>query len=567
MPEGKALKVLPPELPKEYREFVACTRDTLEVPPGPLTWARIPGVPDSLKPTATFEHGENGAVKVTISAAGLSLQVDISVSKHGNLKADTSSWPTDTPFIGDQLKDLAKGVSSWVDDLNADFRKNNKKIGGLSTVNGRLTGSKVALDAKVAMVEAPGGDQFASARQAEPPPLDPAAESRWWAQQEPGYVKPEAVRRTFPRPAAVGVGLGIVITVVSTAGLLLAGTPPGGAGTFVLPPIGAPVAITGSLATTDLDFEIVRDISSGLNLTVPRNGGLVRGSAQVKYEARGSSGATFTNTSDLDVMAVLDLHDKQVYGIARHHATGEAPGQPAQTREISPLIIGLKVDPATGKLSGAFQGKGFSYPVTGSADGALTSTELGNMSLGAFDPTPLSRTDATEKILENYFRLFANEGNQISGVGLLRVNQAFDTDAFGAGCTFEAIRAATVTGIFDLETGTVNGTAQVVAWGNKSDPCTFDTGVAAEEAPVTGTVDRSTGKAHLSIDASKNVLGSFAVNAVFDESLFSAPGQQVASDKTVPVTGLAIGLALTLGSLGLGLFLGKPEPALPPPPA
>jgi len=562
VPEGKALKVLPPELPKEYREFVACTRDTLEVPPGPLTWAKIPGVPDALKPTATFEPGAKGGVKVTISAAGLSLQVDISVSKHGNLKADTSSWPTDTPFIGDQLKDLAKGVDKWVDDLNADFRKNNKKLGGLSVVNGKLTGSKVTLDAKVAMADAMGGDTALGSYRTESASVMPSLQlpgdfaeyrrKRWealWSRRDD----------LFPAYSRVGIGAGIIITGVSTAFLLFGGTPPNGAGTYVLPPIGDPVTITGTLATTDLDFEVLNDISSELTMTFPDGGGLIDGSAQVVYEGRSSSGATFTNTSDLEFVGALSFPWRDVYGIAIHHSTAEAQGQ-SQSRELSPLFLSLTYDPATGSLTGGFQGVGFSYPATGTTTDQVSSADSGNVSRnGTFDPTALDRTDATETVLENSWRLFLNDENQVSGFGMLRVQQAFDSDAFGADCTFEAIRAAALAGIYDSDTGAMTGTAKMLAWGNKSDSCTFDTGVAAEDAAVTGNFKVDSGNLDLVINASETVAGPFNVNASFDLASLAAPGQVGGSDQTLPIAGIAVGTGLTLTSLGLGLFMKRPE--------
>ncbi|MDP9467895.1 MAG: hypothetical protein M3P32_04035 [Chloroflexota bacterium] len=564
MPDGKALKVLPPELPKEYREFVACTRDTLEVPPGPLTWAKIPGVPDSLKPTATFSRGEGGAVKVTISAVGMSLEVDISVTKRGNLKADTSTWPFDTPFLGDQLKDLAKGIDTWIDDLNADFRNNNKKLGSLSVVNGKLTGSKVALDARVAMSDPFGGDQF---------------DADWLAQVDQGIGPPigrvsrPTARRNFwwgadeeRRGPLVGAGAGIVLTAASGA-LLLFGGQPSGAGTLTLtlPPVGDPVTITGTLATTDLDFEVLNDVSSELSLTFPDNGGVVDGGAQVVYEARSSSGAAFTNTSDLQVWAFWDAFAEKLDGIARHTATGEAGGQ-TQTRELSPLFVRLSYDPATGTLSGGFQGLGFSYPVTGTTTDQVSDDDPGNVSRnGTFDASVLDRTDTTETVLENGWRLVVNEGNEISGIGLLRVNQAFDGDTFGADCIFEAMRMATLEGVYDPATGAVTGTSQVVAWGEKSETCTFETGVAAEDATVTGTFDTDSGDLDFVISASGTVQGPFNISASFDLARLVSPGPEAVRDTTLPLAGVAIGVGLTVASIGLGLFMGKREPAPPPP--
>ena len=653
MPEGKALKVLPPELPKEYREFVACTRDTLEVPPGPLTWAKLPGVPDSLKPKATFEPGEKGAVKVTISAAGLALQVDISVSKHGNLKADTSSWPTDTPFIGDQLKDLAKGVSSWVDDLNADFRKNNKKLGGISVVDGKLTGSKVTLDARTAMADTYGGDQFAASPDQSAssgtgvqlpwpddatiarlgrggPSQDPgtgvqlpwpddatiARLGRGGPSQDPGsgpnvspwpehpsfaagdpiaalpsagaqHLPPKqgrswlgqavgdtivpdwstATARAFPRPAAVGAGVGILITGISTAILISGGTTPTGGGPFVLPPIGEPVTITGTLATTDLDFEVVSDIGNEMRITFADTGGLVDGSAQVIYEARSSSGATFTNTSDLTGwVAAYDPTTGRFFGAATHQATGEAQGQ-TQTRELSPLLLDMAADRATGSLSGRFQGVGFSYPVSGSTSAQLSSANPGNASIGGtFDASAMDRPDATEMVLENRWLTFANEGNLISGVGVLRVNYEFDSDAFGAGCSSEVIRVMSASGEFDSSSGAVTGTSKVLAWATTSQTCTFETGIAAEDATVSGILTTNSGGLQLTINASATVQGPFSVNVQFDPTLFAAPGQAGESDKTLPIAGVVGGAALTLISTSVGLWARRLRNTPPAPP-
>lgn len=595
MPENKALKVLPPELPKEYREFVACTRDTLEVEPGPLKWAKIPGVPDSLKPTATFEGGEAGSVKVTISAVGLSLEVDVSVTKHGNLKADTSSWPFDTPFVGDQLKELAKGVDGWVDEFNAELRRNHKKLGPVRVVNGRLTGAKVALDAKVAMSNAavPWGDRGPNLP--EPQVTSPGVEvaSRGYATagegadevivaasepypiEAPGSVaegaqaafrgrdqledlgsRVPARRADRGRTGAVtllGAGAGLVIATVSTGVLLFGAAAPSSPGAVALPPVGKPITVTGTLATSDLDLEVVRDVSSGMTLRFPDNGGLVDGAATVKYEARSSSGGTFVNTSQLDLLAVLDATSGVIVGTARHHATAEA-GSQTQTRELSPLFVHLDLPSGATAISGGFQGVGFSYPATGTADGTLV-TAPGNMSIGgSLVASALDRPDTDETVLENAWRFFLNEGGTIAGSGVVRVQQAFVGDAFGAGCTFEAIRAATVNGTFQPAGGAVTGTAQIVAWGNKSEACTFQTGVLAEDVAVTGHLDAASGQLTMDLAASATMSGPFSIDTSFDPAIFREPGQGGKRDTRLPALGVLSGASLTGLMIGLHWF-------------
>lgn len=125
---------LPKDAPRDFRRFVSCKRDAVELKAGKLDWLPVDLLAD---PQVGFEEdpAKPGTVKMKVSAGGAgagSFTVPISVSD-GQLAADTTGLP-----IGGQA------VQDWVKDLNGWLQSKGKQLDALKVKDGKLALAKVA---------------------------------------------------------------------------------------------------------------------------------------------------------------------------------------------------------------------------------------------------------------------------------------------------------------------------------------------------------------------------------------------------------------------------------------
>jgi hypothetical protein len=152
MPEEgrKPRTVLPSGIPKEWRDFVRCRRDSLDIKPGELDW--LPNFPSlELK----LEEGAKGSVVLRLTGLGGAINIGISISvQDGRLVADTS----DIPIPGDS-------AGKWINNFNADLKANGMQLSDASVRDGKLHLEKKKI--------APTSDTATSVATVDPPPLRP----------------------------------------------------------------------------------------------------------------------------------------------------------------------------------------------------------------------------------------------------------------------------------------------------------------------------------------------------------------------------------------------------------
>jgi hypothetical protein len=119
----KPLVGLPKGIPTEWRDFVRCRRDSLDLEPGDLDW--LPNFP-SLE--LSFKEGLNGSTILKLTGLGGVINIDIGLSvQDGRLVVDTSDIPIP-----------AGSADSWVNDFNADLKANGMQFSGVSIRDGKL---------------------------------------------------------------------------------------------------------------------------------------------------------------------------------------------------------------------------------------------------------------------------------------------------------------------------------------------------------------------------------------------------------------------------------------------
>ena len=135
---------LPPNVPKELRDFVECTSNSVTITDGAQAWVTLPEglqkiVGKNAKPTLSIKPGNApGNATIRIGVGGFNLDIPASIA-NGKLAIDAAKLPFYVP------DSIAKDVGNFVDDLNAWFGHNGWGLGSPAFGQGQVSLSKVPL--------------------------------------------------------------------------------------------------------------------------------------------------------------------------------------------------------------------------------------------------------------------------------------------------------------------------------------------------------------------------------------------------------------------------------------
>ncbi len=136
---------LPATAPAPLSEFVQGRADRLELAPGAQSWLPVAG--GFVVPRATFRtiDSASGCERIEVRLRAIaSLVVEIGVVR-GRLVAE----PTSIPTLAGRPADVRRALAQWVDDLNAWFASQGRRIARIAVDAGHLvcTARPVALAA------------------------------------------------------------------------------------------------------------------------------------------------------------------------------------------------------------------------------------------------------------------------------------------------------------------------------------------------------------------------------------------------------------------------------------
>jgi len=122
---------LPNKAPQALKDFVACTRDDVELDPTDAGWIPKPkDLPDSLTPSVEVEPGAMpNTASVSVGYGFVSLTLPVSVVD-GHLQVDASNLGV--------IDGLPQDIGDWVRQFNDVLDANGKRLDGLTIRNGRI---------------------------------------------------------------------------------------------------------------------------------------------------------------------------------------------------------------------------------------------------------------------------------------------------------------------------------------------------------------------------------------------------------------------------------------------
>jgi len=129
---------LPPNLPRDLRDFVECRSTSVTIRDGPQAWVQLPNevkgyLPADAAPDLAIESGPTpGTMTIKVQLGFFSVSLPATIDA-GRLSIDTSKLPWLAPAS------IGTSITRYVDTLNAWFQANGKGLASPTFGSGEVS--------------------------------------------------------------------------------------------------------------------------------------------------------------------------------------------------------------------------------------------------------------------------------------------------------------------------------------------------------------------------------------------------------------------------------------------